>query len=693
MKRAMKKRIRSGLCWVGLICVLPSLAHAHGGNYRGPEDVVPPGGGGGGRSGGPAGPTTGGPSAPGPSGPTSGPSTGGPPGSGGGRNPSTGGRGFAVTEDFTNWDYWWEFNKDPFLRLRDAVLAGGPTTGSDDFWLGPGRRHEGRDALRPTADQIQGEILPALRAAMLDWERHSGQQPDIPSSCMVAMAKIGENHPDFRLVDVFRPWLRAGNQELRESAALAVGIAAIAGEAELTLLVDLVLANDAGKAISGGAINPRTRTFAAYGLGLLAHASDKLAIQRRAFDALRRVLEEYANGQHGDRNLAVGAIQAIAISRLAATDATSDGERELLDAALDTLKAFYARDVGSGEQLIQAHCPPAIAKLLGRAHPRSGEFKELFASDLADVGKRKRSSIFIPQSCAMALGQLCQPHDSGAADEPDRAYSKLLLDTWQGHQDAQTRNFAMLALGSIGGRANKAWMLREFDQAKNQGKPWCALALGIYSHARYAAQSGEREQETFITETLHAELKAAKDPNLVGALAIALGLNRGTAAADDMLQRLLANLHQEQMAGYLAVGLALMNHQPAREPLRSVLPQATRRFSLLQQTAIALGKLGDKRVAEDLQKLMTDGEPNLARLGAIASAIGFIGDARTIKPLRAMLFDDKLTELSRAFAAVALGGIADKELLPWNAKIAANVNYRAAVETLTNSQSGILDIL
>ena len=41
----------------------------------------------------------------------------------------------------------------------------------------------------------------------------------------------------------------------------------------------------------------------------------------------------------------------------------------------------------------------------------------------------------------------------------------------------------------------------------------------------------------------------------------------------------------------------------------------------------------------------------------------------------------------------SLGGVADKEPLPWNVKIAVGNNYRAAVETLTNQLSGILDIL
>ena len=83
---------------------------------------------------------------------------------------------------------------------------------------------------------------------------------------------------------------------------------------------------------------------------------------------------------------------------------------------------------------------------------------------------------------------------------------------------------------------------------------------------------------------------------------------------------------------------------------------------------------------------------NLAKLSAIAGAMNYIGDRRTIKPLVKMLFDDDLTELTRAFAAVALGGVADKEQLPWRSKIARNMNYRAAVETLTQSGRGILDI-
>ena len=140
----MKNFLLSGLTIAAIAAMLPETALAHGGQYRGPGDVVPPGPGGGGGGGGrPSGPTTGGPSgpsAPAPSGPATGgpagPSTGGPAGPAGGRGPTTGGRGAQLSSDLTRWNFWWEFNKDPFIRLRDAINSGGPQTGSDDFYLG-----------------------------------------------------------------------------------------------------------------------------------------------------------------------------------------------------------------------------------------------------------------------------------------------------------------------------------------------------------------------------------------------------------------------------------------------------------------------------------------------------------------------------------------------------------------------------
>jgi HEAT repeat protein len=84
----------------------------------------------------------------------------------------------------------------------------------------------------------------------------------------------------------------------------------------------------------------------------------------------------------------------------------------------------------------------------------------------------------------------------------------------------------------------------------------------------------------------------------------------------------------------------------------------------------------------------------LTTQAAIASALGFIGDARSVDPLVGMLKDQELTGGARGFAAVALGIVAEKEELPWNAKFSVDINYRANTTTLTGENgTGLLDIL
>ena len=126
---------------------------------------------------------------------------------------------------------------------------------------------------------------------------------------------------------------------------------------------------------------------------------------------------------------------------------------------------------------------------------------------------------------------------------------------------------------------------------------------------------------------------------------------------------------------------------------RDLVQRSTRRPELLRQAAVALGRLGDQNVATELIALLEQDDANLARLSALATALSFVGDRRTVASLGELLGGEDKANLARAFAAVALGGIGAREPLPWNSKIATNLNYRAAVETLTNQSTGILDIL
>ena len=688
-------RVRvAALCPFFLIAA--AMAHGGGypgGQYRGPGDVVPPGSGGGGHRG-PGGPTTGGPS--GPSGPAApansrpvyptGPTTGGPtgpsaPAPGAPVLPaaSTGG-GAPLQEDYDTWDRWWEFNKSEFLRVRDPAFA--PVeTGSDDFYLGATRRADVVDTVRPSREQAL-QLLPVLKKAL-----DSTEQRDITTACMVAMAKIGADHPEFTLLDVFAPRLKRGDQEVRETAALAIGIAAIADDRSLTLLEALALDSQSGRAARDGSVDERTRAFAAYGLGLTAQRSRAAEVKRRAFGVLAKLLER---GASGGREVRIAAIHGISV--LAPAARSYDGAK-LRDAAVEVLMNYFAQDLGGGDEWVQAHCPTAIAKLLQR--DRCGaRSKDAIATVLRRARESRRASV-ISQSCVLALGEMAAPHgDTGSSDA---SISELLLDLSRSHPDLQTRNFALLALGRIGGAVNRSALLREFDTAtKAQRRPWCALALGVLVHrerlqgaAVYASVGGV----DLVGSTLADAFREAKDPGLAGAIAVALGLSRCSEAARSMRERLLGETAKEQMAGYLCIGLALLDERNAVDDIRKVALAAGRRPVLLVQAAVSLGKLGDKAVAADFIRWLTDGEPNLSTMAAVATALGQIGDRRSLVPLRRMLFDTKLGGLPRAFAAAAIGGVADRHELPWNACIGNGTNYRAAVPTLTDQAMGILDIL
>ena len=120
--------------------------------------------------------------------------------------------------------------------------------------------------------------------------------------------------------------------------------------------------------------------------------------------------------------------------------------------------------------------------------------------------------------------------------------------------------------------------------------------------------------------------------------------------------------------------------------------RSTRRPFLLQQAAVALGCLGDSHANDHLLD-MIKATDSVATLAAIASAIGRIGDRRSIEALIEMTKDGNLPKLGRAFVAAALGGVGDKDELPWNVPLSVDTNYATGMDTLTNGSTGVLDIL
>jgi HEAT repeat protein len=700
--------------------VLPELSHGHGGTYRGPGDTVPPGGGDGGGSGPPSSSP---PGAPGPGGPSGRPTPGSgsptPPGGapGGAGGPSRSRGAMESGPDLSLWDFWWGFNKEPYLGLRSKIHAGATVTGSDDFFLGKNEQSQAKDMLRPTEAMIREVVVPALIRVL---ERETDN--DMLTAAMIALAKIGDVASEdgaSEFVSLLSPLLSSGSQEVSETATVALGI--LGDERSLPLLVALMNDEAPGrKAVGGKEVPNRTRAFAAYGLGLIGHRAPSNAVRQDIAELLVEVLERPDFAQH---DIKVGALSALGIVPLdwapSEADPAAGPCREHVNSRAALIRylthymdpAHERANSRTRSWFVRTHVPMALGRLI-QAEPEAetdgdrasvaAALDTLLAMAEARTTERKETV----QSVVIALGMLA---NAGVASGKDDALGRAndaararLLQIAANSPDNQSEYFALIALAQCGARPGahergvaaqgmvQDFLLTQAARAKGQKVAWASLALGVYG--RGLLDNGD-SVDAALVGALRSRMADEKTPQIVGAHALALGLVRDQESRALLTGRFLDGFNgSDEARGYIAVGLGLMEAREAIAPIQEVVRASKYRPDLLKQAAVALGLLGDKDAVPDLIGMLKTAR-GLSSQSAVASALGTIGDRRCIDPLVALLGDVEYTTSARAFAAVALGLVCDKEDLPWNTKIAVNCNYRANTSTLTGEGRGILDIL
>ncbi|MFT4710400.1 MAG: HEAT repeat protein [Planctomycetota bacterium] len=695
----MKKLIFSTALLIGGGLALSNVAAGHGGTYRGPGDTVPPAAGGGG-GGGPASPGTpggGSPASPSPGSPGSpGPASPGSPGGGpaGGGASATGGGD--TGPDLTLWSFWWEFNKDPYINLKDAINAGGTTTGSGDWFLGRGEETEARDSMAPSAQDIQNKIVPALLTA-LENESHN----DIVTGSMMALAKIGDEtdaEGNSKFAEIFTGFLTDGNQEIAETASIALGI--LANDASVSILNDLLQDTPAGRKLVGSnEVNNRTRAFSAYGLALVGSRTQEEVIRQSIFASLQSTLESDDSSTRDIKVACLIAMGLVPMQKLgydaaevvegAEADADAQAQAGVItrEGQINYLLEYFQND--RNHYNVRAHAPTAVCRLLeGTANETA---KEAAADIFLKTLKSKDKKVVI-QSCTLALGQLGDADPDGI----DKEIRKALMSVKDTVTDTQARNFAVIALAQAASRKDSGdpssaikevskYFMKELSRGKVAVRPWTAIAIGIFGRELGVDAPAD------LIGALKMQLADERTP-LVGAYAIGAGI-LGDADFTELLLDKLDNINDSEARGYLCVALGMIRADEAKVPIKEIVDDSSYKPALLQQAAIALGLLGDKGVVDELIDTLQSSK-SLSTQAALSAALGFIGDKRSIDPLVELLENKEITDTARGFAAVALGIVADKEDLPWNSKIATDLNYRASTVTLNESGgTGILNIL
>jgi len=690
-RAALAACVRGLALW--LVLGLP--ASGHGGAYRGPGDCV--------AAGAPAG-SSGGTVAPagsvgqptGPVGQPTGPSTPVP-------QPSTSsGAASSAGPDGTRWQMWWGFNKDAYLGLRARIGSGGLLAGSDIAFLP--RREPTQDELQPTAHDIHDKVKPALRAA-LSVER----QNDVQSGLIVALAKLGDRPGETEVAGWIAPFLAHPNQELAETAAVALGI--LGNERELDFL-RAILDGDAEalRARGVGLDGPpseRTRAFAAFGLGLVGYRSSGVP-RERAVEALVAWMQR-ESASAGQAEIPVACITALGLIALPSDPLVVVPQSVSSPARVTSIEEQLAwlawtlerRDLSPR---VRAHVPVAMARLMRVESAASAVARALAVERIAvRLSRELDEAAEVRLGCVIALG-LVGNAGEGALDVRVRERLRNMHETLR---DAQAGHFALIALAQVSARVGsgasplaalefgkdgtRPFLLERLSSGASSTRCYAALALGVLERGAADAGAG---QSSDVLMVLRKSLEEARSPDEVGAFALALGLAQDPASIA-VLRKQLDAASDPEARGHVAVALGLVGDRASIQRIQEIVAKSKYRPDLLRNTALALGLLGDKELVPQLVSMLRNATGLSAR-AAIASALGLIGDRRSIEPLLAMLGDrENCTDLARAFAAVALGMCCDKELLPWNAKLAADSNYRASTATLysPDTGTGILDIL
>jgi len=642
-------------------------ASAHGGSYRGPVGEVPPGQ----RDPKdpqppPENPTTpdprpdGGPESPPPDNPSPGPdgdapdSPPPPPGdpvrpdvpglNGGARTPRR--QAPRNVMSFTNWLFWWAYNKDEILGLKARLKAREDriASGGADIFLGRGR---GR-SIRPgaTPEMIRTRIVPALEQIVANRDVHE----DIRGGALIALARAEPTKKHLGLF--FRSAAPDGGEHylVKESAIIALGILQNKDPEVREFLIGLI--EDRNYPM-------RSRCFAMLALGLLKDNHPDVF----------KALEARLDGSEVHLDVPVCALLAIGLI----------GDEKKVPQLTEWLESGR---IGRAKlsDIQKAWVVAALGKI---GHPDA----------LKPIQKTLRGKDrYTRRSAAIALGQIAPQADR----EEQIHVAKVLMRFHANERDLTAKNYAMISLGRIGGSPHaspeiresvKACLKKSFrDANRTTERPFVALAMGLLGFDTGEGVHKPQALKEDLAAVLRADLSAMKgDKIALGAQAVALGM-LGDRKSVKLLTGILTDRGTERkLRGAAAIALGLIGDRSANAAVLATLRERQDR-TLRIDTAVAAGLLGDSEAVDELVKVLLHRRSSQFVLGSVALALGQVGDHRAIDPMVMILESDAVDgsypDLTRALVAVALGQLSDRRDLRVLSRLSRDINYRASVPSL-----------
>ncbi|MCP5069547.1 MAG: HEAT repeat domain-containing protein [bacterium] len=668
--------------------------NAHGGSFRGPGGGVPPDL----REPGDPSPPPPPPPSPRP-GPDVTPPTPVPPSTGGrvgpitpptvpnsnGGQPQNGQRSGprAASLDYTNWRFWWGYNQDAILGLKDAIYRTGGT-GSTIHGLGDASPDARSDATHMVRAEIEKRVLPTLLWVI---DPKNKVHADIESAAYLALAKTARMPSQIAVISkALDP--KAGHRDLvTESAALALGLLARTHKDEQFTGVELDRVRDIlFHAIKEGDHKIRTRGFALLALGLLGDQPTGSATTDQATkaNATTQALFEILATDETETELAVPTLVAIGLQDVASL---TTPQREHL-----RMLVLSRGSRGASSELTRAYAAQALGRI--------GTAKDVGVLQTVLAGRSYAKPA--QRSAAIGVGTLARLLSS----QERAAVVSNLLGRMRRFRDVSTRNFLTISIAYhlqadhdsdatqvLSETKAGSWLVSEARSGSHANRPYAALALGLVARA-VGDMSNSEGWGTLRDDALQAirEGLTAKDlPHSArGAFATALGIAKDERSIPRLGELVDDERQDPSLRGYAAAAIGMMGHAPKRIRVRIREALAERRTEEMRvQCATALGLLHDtKAVPELIASIRT--ARNQSTKGQLLVALARIGDERAVQPLVDLVRAGRSEQnLTRALACASLGIVGDLESVPVLSRLSKDVNYRAG----TNVMREVLSIL
>ncbi len=578
--------------------------------------------------------------------------------------PSTGGLGGrkSGSEGYERWEFWWEHNKDPFLDLKARLGKGLVTSGTGGFLTGRTKQNDAVSSNRPTPSDVKNKLIPAFIEALGETDPESR---DVVDSAALAIGRTLLFSDAAAVLPALTTALGHSQKTVREAATLAMGVLGSV-DAEATLL-EILKDTQKGRSLTGKSaeVEDLVRAFAAASLGLIG---DPKAIE----DLKSTINDPNLSSKTGVRSMAILALGMI----------SKEGHADIVKFLLGLMED---RSLAS---IVRAQAPIALGRLNRQNEAGSPEARQVLGTNVVPLFEDDKSDNDLRRSLAICIGMLATVEDAKALEALMGAVAKS--------NDDQMRHFSIMALAEIGARDAdpskhpevhakiREFFLRELTQPKHlTHQPFGALGLAVYSRNERLPSEVKEQVATKLLE----QFNGTSNPSYQGAMAIGLGLLDYKVASDDLWKR-FEDSNDQPLRGYIAISLGLMRITPRSETLRTLVSKKGLDPKFRLQLARSLGLMGDVQAVSTLIDYLQTAD-TLTESSSAAQALGLIGDKSAVDPLLAILRNKSKKGIQRGFAAVALGIIAEKTPLPWNAVFSVDSNYRAKVEAL----SEIFDIL